>query len=271
MFETHAGRLAGALWIEVSSIPSDYNYVLAWEGSAPPPGRTFVSWRGVEIAADKRLQAEVFEQGGVPTPKTFLVENQDEVWRLVNQNSARQWVLEYPIACGGTGHQLLSNTTQIRVDWPKPFVVQEFVPLATPEVYRLYCVAGKLFGWNARRFPEGAKKSPWVAHARGARYVHLSEPPSEASDAAVSALKAAELFDSFGAVDLLPSARGWLVLEVGTDGLFNHVDREVDSPGLQQELNRRLAEAFWRRAAIKPWGDGQWRPQCESEEVRQTV
>ena len=60
---------------------------------------------------------------------------------------------------------------------------------------------------------------------------------------------AAQLWDSFGCVDLLHKPTGeWVVLEVGTDGLFNHVDRDVGDAELQGELHRRIAAAFWRAA-----------------------
>jgi hypothetical protein len=65
------------------------------------------------------------------------------------------------------------------------------------------------------------------------------------------------LVDSFGAVDLLPGKEGWLVLEIGTDGVVNHVDRDFDNAGLTDELERRLATAFLKDLP-KPWGAGPW-------------
>jgi hypothetical protein len=50
-------------------------------------------------------------------------------------------------------------------------------------------------------------------------------------------------------VDLLRKATGeWVVLEVGTDGLFNHVDRDIGDPQFEQELHRRVTDAFWKAA-----------------------
>jgi hypothetical protein len=40
----------------------------------------------------------------------------------------------------------------------------------------------------------------------------------------------------------------WVVLEVGTDGVFNHVERDLGDLEFESELNRRVAEAFWRAA-----------------------
>lgn len=39
----------------------------------------------------------------------------------------------------------------------------------------------------------------------------------------------------------------WVALEVGTDGLFNYVDRELDSPKFEGELFAKIAAAFWRK------------------------
>jgi hypothetical protein len=39
-----------------------------------------------------------------------------------------------------------------------------------------------------------------------------------------------------------------VVLEVGTDGLYNHVDRELNIPRLEAELMERIAAAFWHKA-----------------------
>jgi hypothetical protein len=67
--------------------------------------------------------------------------------------------------------------------------------------------------------------------------------------AAKSALKATGLWNTFGCVDLLQRPTGaWVVLEVGTDGLANHVDREIGDPDLETEMNQRTAESFWKWA-----------------------
>ena len=43
-------------------------------------------------------------------------------------------------------------------------------------------------------------------------------------------------------------------IEVGTDGLYNYVDREVPEP-LATELERRIAETFWATVdGPPPWG-----------------
>ena len=53
--------------------------------------------------------------------------------------------------------------------------------------------------------------------------------------------------ESFGCVDLLRRPAGeWVVLEVGTDGLFNHVDRDLGDATIGNEILRRISAAFWR-------------------------
>jgi glutathione synthase/RimK-type ligase-like ATP-grasp enzyme len=261
-FQSLAERLSAALWVDIVSEPTGFDYVL-WPGDGVeiPADGTFISPHGVACAADKRLQVTAFRRHGVQTPLTHLCETTDEVAVLLTGVGERRWILKYPTACGGVGHRFITSITDIPATWPTPYIVQEFVALERPEVYRIYGAAGELFGFNARRFPRGsASCSPWVAHARGARYEHGEVPPPEAVQQAAKALTAAGLFDSFGAVDLMRDAHGrWLVLEVGTDGIANHVDRDVDLGSLSDDIDRRLAIAFWRRLGTPPWGTGGWR------------
>jgi hypothetical protein len=79
--------------------------------------------------------------------------------------------------------------------------------------------------------------------------VVLANPPPAALEAARRALVATDLIESFGCVDLLCRPTGeWVVLEVGTDGLFNHVDRDLGDTTLESEILRRINAAFWRMA-----------------------
>jgi glutathione synthase/RimK-type ligase-like ATP-grasp enzyme len=258
-FEEHARHMARVLWAEISDTPREYNYLLCWEKPSPPSGKLFIPFESIRIASDKRHQAELFLKHKISTPETHLLNSAHEVHALLSSSPSKEWALKYPISCGASGHRLLKSNEPIPADWPTPYIVQKFVRMENPEVYRLYGVAGECFGFNARRFPSGVKPSPWVAHARGARYVHLGESPSDAKEQALAALKSTGLLNSFGCVDLIQQNREWLVLEVGTDGIFNHVDRDFDSPELLQEINRRIAEAFWAQSPHKPWGNAGWR------------
>jgi hypothetical protein len=249
-FEPLAVQLSAALGIDVASEPRRFNYLLYVEDTDQPIGfDVFIPIAAIRLASDKRLLAEVFIEHAVPAPETHLLDTFDTVLEFLRKNSSREWCLKYPTSCGANGHRLINETSPEPPNWPRPFVVQEFIRLEHPEVYRTYCAASESFGWVARRFPEGTRLSPWVAHARGARYVRVGEPPAEAQEAARRALVATGLWDSFGCADLLRKPTGeWVVLEVGTDGLFNHVDRDLGHPEFERELHQRITDSFWKAA-----------------------
>jgi glutathione synthase/RimK-type ligase-like ATP-grasp enzyme len=256
-FEQLAGQLGIALGVEVSSTPRSYNYVLGAERDlVPEPRRSFIDAETIELAGDKRTLATTFARAGVPTPETRLFEDLDAAQSFVAAHANREWCLKYPIGSGARGHRLFNTETIIPPEWPTPYVVQEFVRLEHPEVYRTYAASGELFGWLARRYTDG-RGSPWVAHARGAAWVTLPGAPEEALSASRAALEATGLLETFGCVDLLQHPDGkWLVLEVGTDGLFNHVDRELGDPSFEAELMVKIRDSFWRRfEALRAQGD----------------
>lgn len=245
IFEEHAQRLARVMNIEISSSPSDYNYLLGWKSSEPPVGKSFIPFQAIELASDKRLLAEVFAKNQVATPKTYLLDSEEDVKRLIQKEAHCQWVLKWPTGCGASGHRLQDLNTPIPQDWLRPYVLQEFIRLEVPEVYRLYCVAGETFGWNVRRFPAGTKTSPFVAHAQGARYEEESSVPAEAEFQARQALTRTNLINSFGCADLMKDEEGnWLVLEVNTDGIYSHVDRDLNIGNTANEIDERIARAF---------------------------
>lgn len=261
-FAALARQLSDALWVDVSETPREYNYVLMADGSdAASCGESFIPFRAMRLAADKRLLADVFSSRGVPTPETRLVDSLADAERVLAGEPGREWCLKFPTGCGASGHRRLTAGMRLPASWPLPLVVQEFIRLDWPEVYRTYAAGGQLFGWVVRRFPAGVQSSPWVAHARGARYESAGEIPAAAAGAARSALEAVGLLGSFGCADLLRRPTGeWVVLEVGTDGLFNHVDRDLGLPDVEFEMQRRIAEAFWARVGRTPWGSGGWHP-----------
>lgn len=249
-FESLAEQLSSALGISVSAKPRRYNYLLSsndvGEDFAHP---LFIPLSAIRAASDKRAAAVAFARHKVPTPHTLLLDTYAEVTQFVSQRPEIEWCLKFPTGCGGNGHRMMTTDSVAPPNWPRPFILQEFIRLECPEVFRLYCAGGQLFGWNARRFPAGSASSPWVAHARGARYESGGEAPPEALAAGRAALEATGLDDSFGCVDLLRRPAGdWVVLEVGTDGLFNHVDRELDNPALEAELLQRIVRAFQEKA-----------------------
>lgn len=249
-FEPLATRLSSVLGIDISDKPRAFNYLLHVDSVEELSGvDTFVPVESIKMAADKRLIAAAFNANQVSTPRTFLCDTFEEARSVVREHHESEWCLKYPTSCGANGHRMLTLADEEPPRWPTAFVVQEFIRMESPEVFRTYGAGGELFGWVVRRFPEGAKTSSWVAHARGARYVILKEPPAAVIGIARQALEAAGLWRSFGCVDLLQRPSGeWVALEVGTDGLFNHVDRDLEDPNFEEEIYRRIATAFWKEA-----------------------
>ena len=245
-FEPLAKQLSAALGVEILNQPRRFNYVLHVDDPSSLAGiNSFIPLKSLQLAADKRLLARVFNEQHVPAPETVLLNTFQETGQFAESNRSKKWCLKYPTSCGANGHRMLAETGTEPANWPKPFVVQEFIELTDPEVYRTYCAGGEIFGWVVRRFPSGAKPSPWIAHARGARYVILDVPPAEAIEVAERAFTATGLWSSFGCVDLLRTPNGqWIALEVGTDGLFNHVDRDLGEPDFERQLLRRVVDAF---------------------------
>lgn len=250
-FEPLAQQLSSALGIPISAEPTRFNYLLHLDTMAEPfPHPLFIPLSSIRTASDKRLVEAAFARNQVPTPFTHLAETFAEAVQFVAAHPESEWCLKYPTSCGANGHRMITSSSPKPPKWPRPFIVQEFIRQERPEVYRIYCAGGELFGWVARRFPENVVPSPWVAHARGARYKRLGQAPRSAESVARAALVATGLLKSFGCVDLLSRSNGeWLALEVGTDGVYNYVDRELDDPELESEILQRITRAFLDKAS----------------------
>ena len=183
------------------------------------------------------------------------MESIEDIESVLKTFDRTHWILKYPTGCGGINHRMIQSVSDIPDNWPQPFLIQEFIESIQPAVYRFYCVDGHLFGFNARKFSDPEISTPWVSHANGARYVYGEIPSPEAIEVAKSALIATGLYYSFGVVDLIQDIKGrWYALEVGTDGIYNHVDRDLANDDLLNEINQRLAIAFWKRLGTPPWG-----------------
>jgi glutathione synthase/RimK-type ligase-like ATP-grasp enzyme len=192
---------------------------------------------------------------GTQRPTTLILKSLQEIESLLITHPQTRWILKYPTGCGGINHRIVQNISEIPANWPQLYLLQEFIESIQPVVYRFYCVGGNLFGFNVRKFANPEISTPWVSHANGARYNYDERPDRAAIEVAKAALIATTLFDSFGVVDLVKDLHDrWYALEVGTDGIYNHVDRDFANDRLLDELNERLAIAFWQRIGTPPWG-----------------
>ena len=262
-FQAYAERLSRILWLQPTTIPSELNYLLWFDSNdLGNVQNSFIPIDAIKTASDKRSIATKFRIENVPVPETALLATVEELNQFVATRVEKEWCLKWPVGCGATGHRLLTKNLAIPDNWPKPFVVQEFVRLEKPEVYRTYCVSGEVFGWNVRKYSESKQQSPWVSHANGAMYNVLGQVPDEAKLVATAALKATNLYTSFGCVDLILNQGRWQALEVGTDGIYNHIDRDFDNRVLEETIDEKLATAFWSRIGTPPWGEGAWHYQA---------
>jgi glutathione synthase/RimK-type ligase-like ATP-grasp enzyme len=259
-FDSLAQTLARSLWVDIGDVPGDLNYILCADAELiGDPIESFIPIESIRIAADKRKIEQRFKSYNVARPTTFILDSIAEIASLLASVDTHRWVLKYPTGCGGIHHRIIADVSQIPDKWPQPFLLQEFIEAIRPAVYRFYCVDRDLFGFNTRKFTDPARSSPWVAHANGASYDYTETPTPAAIAVAKSALIATGLYDSFGAVDLLQDDNGtWYALEVGTDGIYNHVDRDFENTSLTDELNERLAIAVWKQVGTPPWGQ-HWR------------
>jgi glutathione synthase/RimK-type ligase-like ATP-grasp enzyme len=256
VFEDLARILSRSLWVDVGEDAGSFNYILGTDYEIQDIAvDSFIPLKSIAIASDKRAIERKFAAHNVPRPQTFILTSTSEIDALIDRFDRQRWILKYPTGCGGMNHQIIDRSSQIPPHWPQPFLLQEFIESSQPAVYRIYCVGGHLFGFNVRRFSSPEISNPWVSHANGARYHHGETADREAIEVAKSALIATGLFDSFGVVDLVCDRFGkWYALEVGTDGIYNHVDRDIDNDALLDEINERLAVAFWQRVGRPPWG-----------------
>lgn len=246
--------LSRALWVDISEIPGDLNYILGTE-TISNKINSFIPLSSIQIAADKRKIERRFKMYEVDRPTTFVVSSPAEIAGILKEYDSKRWILKYPTGCGGMNHRIIRDIAEIPDRWPQPFLIQEFIESERPAVYRVYGVNGDLFGFNARKFASPEIANPWVSHANGASYVYDETPDRQAIEVAKSALIATGLYHSFGVVDLVRDIHDkWYALEVGTDGIYNHVDRDIDNNDLLDELNERLAIAFWSKVGAPLWG-----------------
>ncbi len=245
-FPEYLSRLTGWPIVEDDRDIS-FGYVLGWDEEKPPRCQTYIPFEAILSANDKREQYKRFKQFDVRIPETHLIDTKEGVFDFFESRPDKKWVLKWPDGCGGMGHQLLSSQTQITAFWRAPFLVQEFIRMNRPQVFRLTAADGIFFNWCVRKFPAEKKTSPWVSHALGAKFESIDQIPDEVEIEVKKALLATELFSSFGAVDLIQSEDGkWLVLEVNTDGVYHYVTREVGLPEYTKIFDQHIISSLER-------------------------
>jgi hypothetical protein len=247
LFGNFPERMARVLDVPITDDDSDVDlgFVLAWDDKTPPRCPTFIPFETVASVHDKREQVRRMVAYGVSLPESHLFNDFEELKRFVAGHGDRRWLLKFPSATSGTGHQVVTPETRVTPLWSAPYLLQEFIALEDPCVYRLYGIAGEIFGFNVRRFSDGEAKQPIVSLSTGAHYELAGTPPKAAVEETRRALESVDLLRSFGCVDFLLLPGGDVrVVEVNTDGLYQYVLRVPMLPTLEAELDERFRAAF---------------------------
>jgi hypothetical protein len=140
---------------------------------------------------------------------TPISKNADPCERLLHLEW-REWCLKYPTVCGASGHRMVSAQDAEPRNWPRPFVVQEFIRMDRPEVYRIYCAGQLGSGLSWKSAPTDSSTTligTWATPDLRARYSAASPRRSggrpKCKDA--SPLRPRSLIGSNGAVGRVPS------------------------------------------------------------------
>jgi len=234
-----AEKLSRYLQCPITNTPVGKCYVL----SEPEiPIDSYIPLNCINISSDKRLMESCFSNYNVARPATYILENEDEISKVLA--SGDEYLLKYPTSCGANGHYMVSLPFKSKKGWPKPYLLQKFIRVRAPKVYRLYCVSGLAVGSNVRKF-DGDTDKILVAHAQGAKYSFDESVDALGIKMGLQAINSVGLGKSFGVVDLVKDIHGnWLVLEIGTDGIYNIVDRDYSNEQFDALLHSKIAESF---------------------------
>lgn len=250
VFGYFPAHLSACTGLPIAETPDglDFAYVLGWFEHRPLPCASFIPLEAIDLAHDKRRQAVFFRDHGIAAPESVLLDTEEEVLEFPATRPDKEWILKWPVGCGGLGHQVLDGKAAITALWHPPFLIQELIRMERPRVYRLFSAGGEAFNWCVRESNERTASSLFVS-GRGGATVRMEDPvPEDARNLAAKALKPAGIWDSFGAVDMIRSDEGtWYVLELNTDGIYHFLERIVDVPGFTETLDRFTNLAVQKR------------------------
>ena len=238
-FGNLAEKLSYYLRCPISADACSHCYLLS---EPEKPADSYIPRASIDIASDKVRMEFHFSQFNVPRPETLLLSDAAQVDNTLQ--NGREYLLKFPTSCGANGHYLAKSPFTPKRGWPKPYLLQEFIRAEKPKVYRVYFVSGIAIGSNVRKF-DGDTDKILVAHAQGARYAFDEDVPPDGVTAARNAIVSTGLDKSFGVVDLIRDREGrWLVLEIGTDGIYNIVDRDYSNDRFDSLLHTAISISF---------------------------
>lgn len=177
------------------------------------------SAESIDAAIDRYRMSTVLARAGVPVPRTVVTESLEEASFYL-----RQWgemVVKPLFTSKGRGMRLLSEHSASRLalkDWAKesrgPFYLQEFIEASGFDV-AVPVLGGEVLGSYSRVAAPGQ----WQTTTRtGGRY-SAGPLTEEIKEIALKAVGAFGLH--YTTVDMVKTARGWLVYEVSAFGGFS--------------------------------------------------
>ncbi len=175
---------------------------------------------GMAVAFDKLRTAEALAYAGVPTPRSILAKDFDNLEFAIDAVGGAPVVIKPVTGAQGRGVMLAESRAaavailENLIVTGRDHLVQELVPEALGEDRRLLVLDGQVIAAVRRRARPGEFR-PNVH--RGGR-AEAIEPTSTETERAIAAARAVGL--RFAGVDLLESSQGPVVVEVnGSPGL----------------------------------------------------
>lgn len=186
---------------------------------------------GVQAAADKVRAMQELSAADIPIPVSLQAKSPEDIPDLIEQANGPPVILKLLQGTQGIGviksETLESTVSTLQTLWSlrEEVLLQEFVAESTGVDRRVFVVDGKVVGAMERTAGEGEFRAN-VHRGGEARKIRLDD---EARDIAVRAADALGL--RVAGVDMLPSSRGPLVIEVnaspGLQGIEGATGRDI--------------------------------------------
>ena len=199
----------------------------------------------LELARDKFETLRVLNSAGLPTPKTELVRDLDQLEAAVDRVGGVPVVIKPLHGAQGQGTILAESAAgavsmmQSVLFQSREFLIQQYIPCAGEDI-RVIVVDGEVVAAKRRKAPAGDFRSN-LARGGSAR---VEEVTPELGELAVHATQTLGLHCS--GVDLLPSTDGPVILEIngspGLGGIEKVTGSDVASRWIMS-LENRCSEA----------------------------
>ncbi len=194
---------------------------------------TSTSAQGIELSRDKLKSQQIFSSMDINVPKTVFARfpKKDEIPQLINYVGGAPVVIKLLEGTQGLGVVLAETKSAVKSvieafsSLKANILVQEFIKEASGSDIRALVVDGKVVAAMKRQGAEGEFRSN--LHQGGSAVAVALSP--EEQETAIKAAQAMGL--KVAGVDMLPSKRGLLVLEVnsspGLEGIEGYTEIDV--------------------------------------------